>query len=73
MESVKREHVQMLGFVSMVIRNIEKCATNIEGPMQGWLGSVDKTFNKDLEELLSYIHIQLAIISSTEKAIETIT
>ena len=73
MEAVKREHVQMLGFVSMFIRAIEKCATNMEDLIQSCLGSVDESFTKDLEELLSYIHVQLATISSTERALETIT
>ena len=40
--------------------------------MQTCLGSVDEAFSKDLEELLSYIHIQLATISSTVRALETI-
>ena len=52
MEAVKREHVQMLGFVSMFTRTIEKCATNMEELMQFCLGSVDESFDKDLEELL---------------------
>ena len=71
-ETVKKEHVQMLGFVSMFIGAIEKCATNIEELLQSCLGSADESFNKDLE-LLSYIHVQLATISSTERALETIT
>ena len=69
MEAVKREHVKMLGFV----RAIEKCATNMEELLQSCLGSVDESFNKDMEELLSYIHVKLATISSTERALETIT
>ena len=73
MEAVKREHVKMLGFVSMFIRAIEKCATNMEELLQSCLGSVDESFNKDMEELLSYIHVKLATISSTERALETIT
>ena len=73
MEAVKGEHVQMLGLVSMFIRTIEKCATNMEELMQSCLGSVDESFNKDLEELLSYIHVQLATISFTERTLETIT
>ena len=57
----------------MFIRTIEKCATNMEDLMQAYLGSVDESFNKDLEELLSYIHVQLDNISSTERTMETIT
>ena len=39
----------MLGFVSLFIRTIEKCAANMEELMQSCLGSVDDSFNKDLE------------------------
>ena len=35
--------------------------------------TVDEAFAKDLEEWLSYVHIQLATISSTDRALETIT
>ena len=73
MDAVKREHVQMLGFVSMFIRAIEKCVTNMEDLLQSCFGSVDESFHEDLEEVLSYIHVQLATISSTERALETIT
>ena len=73
MESVKREHVQVLGFVSLFIRTIEKCATNMEELMQAALGSVDEAMVKDLEELLAYVRIQLATITSTERALETVT
>ena len=65
--------VQMLGFVSMFIRAIEKCGLNMEDLLQSCFGSVDESFHKDLEEVLSYIHVQLATISSTERALETIT
>ena len=30
MEVVKREHVQMLGFVSLFFKTLEKCASNME-------------------------------------------
>ena len=73
MEAVKREHVQMLGFVSMFIRAIEKCVTNMEDLLHSCFGSVDESFHKELEEVLSYIHVQLATISSTERALEIIT
>ena len=41
--------------------------------MQAALGSVDEAMVKDLEELLAYVRIQLAAISSTEQALETVT
>ena len=73
MESVKREHVQILRFVSLFIRTIEKCATNMEELMQAALGSVDEAMAKDLEEFLAYVRIQLSTISSTERTLETVT
>ena len=48
----------MLGYVSHFIRILEKCASNIEELKQACLGSVEENFNKDIEELLSYIQIQ---------------
>ena len=41
--------------------------------MQAALGSVDEALAKDLEELLAYVRIQLAKLSSTEHALETVT
>ena len=73
MKSVKREHVQILGFVSLFIRTIEKCATNMEELMQAALCSVDEAMVKDLEEFLAYVCIQLSTISSTERTLETVT
>ena len=66
-------HQINLPIVSMFIRAIEKCATNMEDLIQFYCGSVDESFHKDLEELLSYIHVQLATISSTERVLEMIT
>ena len=71
MESVKREHVQVLGFVSLFIRTIEKCATNMEDLMQAGLGSVDEAMVKDLEELLAYVRIQLATISLKRQKLDS--
>ena len=72
-ESGKCEHVQMLGYVSHFIRTLEKCVSNMEELLQAWVGSVDESFNKDIEELLSFIQIQFTAISSVEKALEPIT
>ena len=73
MASVKCEHVQMLDYVGHFIRTVEKCASNMEELLQEFVGSVDDSFNKNIEELLSHIQIQFIIISSIEKALETIT
>ena len=42
----------------------------MEDLIQSCLGSVDESLGKDLEELLTYIHVQLATIFSTERALE---
>ena len=73
MGSVNREHVQVLGCFSVFIRTIEKCATNMEELMQAALFSADEAMVKYLEELLAHVCIQLATISSTERALETVT
>ena len=48
MESVKREHVQVLGFVSHFIRALEKCASNMEDLLQSCVGNMDDSINKDV-------------------------
>ena len=72
MESVKRKHVQVLGFVSHFIRALEKCASNMKDLLQSCVGSVDDSLNKDIEELLSYIQLQYSTIASIERALETV-
>ena len=54
---------------NMFIRAIEKCATNVEDVLQSCFASMNETVHKDIEEALSYIHVQLATISSTERAL----
>ena len=39
-ESVKQEHIQMLGYGSLLIRTLEMCATNMEELLQACTGSV---------------------------------
>ena len=63
----------MLGFVSMFIRAIEICTINMGDLIQSCFSSVGESLHKDLEGLLGFIHVQLATISSTERALETIT
>ena len=72
MESVKREHVQVLGFVSHFIRALEKCASNMEDILQAGVVNMEDSFSKDIEELLSYIQMQYSTIASIERALETV-
>ena len=72
MESVKREHVQLLGFVSHFIRALEKCAFNMEDILQAGVVNMEDSFSKDIEELLSYIQLQYSTIASIERALETV-
>ena len=44
----------------------------MEELLQACVGSVEKNFNKDIEELLSYIHLQYSTIASIERALETV-
>ena len=68
MEAVKREHVQMLGFVSLFLKTLEKCASNKEEIIHSFH---DKS--KELEELLSFIQIQYSCLGSVDKALEMVT
>ena len=72
MESVKREHVQLLGFVSHYIRALEKCASNMGDILQAGVVNMEDSFSKDIEELLSYIQLQYSTIASIERALETV-
>ena len=72
MESVKREHVQVLGFVSHFIRALEKCASNMEDILQSGVANMEDSITKDIEELMSYIQLQYSTIASIERALETV-
>ena len=72
MESVKREHVQVLGFVSHFIRALEKCASNMEDILQSGAANMEDSLSKDIEELMSYIQLQYSTIASIERALETV-
>ena len=71
MEAVKREHVQMLGFVSLFLKTLEKCASNMEEIVHAFQWGEEKS--KELEELLSCIQIQYSCLGSVDKALEMVT
>ena len=56
MEAVKREHVQMLRFVSLFLKTLETCASNMEEIVYSLQWGDDKS--KELNELLSFFQIQ---------------
>ena len=53
MESFKREHVQVLWFVSHFIMALIKCSANMEELLQACVSSDNEKFNKDIE---GYFH-----------------
>ena len=71
MEAVKREHIQMLGFVSLFLKAWEKCAASIEDVVHS--SQLGDEMAKDLEEILSFIQIQYSCLGSVDKALEMVT
>ena len=73
-ESVNREHVQILSYVHFFLNAIEKVANKLETTMLGVKNSTrDQSVIKELESMLSGLHIQSSCISSIEKALENVT
>ena len=70
---VSQTLTHVLGFVSHFIRALEKCSTNMKELLQACVGSVDENFNKDIEELLSYIELQYSTIASIGRILEMVT
>ena len=60
MEAVKREHVQMLGFVSLFLKTLEKCASNMEEIINSLQFGDERC--KELEEFLGCIQIQYSCL-----------
>ena len=58
METVKREQVQILTFVSYFLRTLDKCASNVEELLPGVHSSVSEELAKEIEEMLSFLQIQ---------------
>ena len=71
MEAVKREHVQMLGFVSLFLKTLEKCAAGIEDIIQS--SQLGDERSKELDEILSFIQIQYSCLGSVDKTLEMVT
>ena len=72
METVKREQVQILTFVSYFLRTLDKSASNIEEILQGIHSSVSDEVAKEVEEMLSFLQIQFSCLNSLDKALETV-
>ena len=71
MKAVKREHVQMLGFVSLFPKTLEKCATDIEDIIHN--SQLGDERSKKLDEILSFIQIQYSCLGSVDKVLEMVT
>ena len=61
----------MLGYISLFIRILEKCAAYMEEVLQACSDSGNKNINKDIEKLFSCSQIQIKTILSVEE-LETI-
>ena len=72
MESVKREQVQILTFVSYFLRTLDKSASNIGEILQGIHSSVSDEVAKEVEEMLSFLQIQFSCLNSLDTALETV-
>ena len=72
METVKREQVQILTFVSYFLRTLDKCASNIENMLQGVHTSVSEEVAKEVDEMLRFLQIQFSCLNSLDKALETV-
>ena len=64
-------HVQMLGFVSLFLKTLEKCVASIEDIVHS--SQLGDKKSKDLEEILSFIQIQYSCLGSVDKALEMVT
>ena len=71
MEAVKREHVQMLGFVSLFFKTLKKCASNMEEIVHSFQWGEEKS--QEFKEMLSFIEIQYSCLGSVDKALEMVT
>ena len=74
LETVNREHVQILSYVHFFLNAIEKMTNKLETTMLGVKNSTrDHAVIKELDSMLSGLHIQFSCISSIEKALENVT
>ena len=74
LETVSREHVQILSYVHFFLNAIEKTANNLESTMLTLKSSTkDQAIIKELETMLSGLQIQFSCIASIEKALENVT
>ena len=74
LETVNREHVQILSYVHFFLNAIEKTANNLESTMLTLKSSTkDQAIIKELETMLSGLQIQFSCIASIEKALENVT
>ena len=69
LETVNREHLQILSYVHFFLNAIEKMTNKLETTMLGVKNSTrDHSVIKELDSMLSGLQIQFSCISSIEKA-----
>ena len=74
LETVSREHIQILSYVHFFLNAIEKTANKLESTMLSLKNSTkDQPIARALETMLSGLQIQFSCISSIEKALENVT
>ena len=74
LETVSREHIQILSYVHFFLNAIEKTANKLESTMLSLKNSTkDQAIARELETMLSGLQIQFSCISSIEKALENVT
>ena len=74
LETVSREHIQILSYVHFFLNAIEKMANKLESTMLSLKNSTkDQAIAKEFETMLSGLQIQFSCISSIEKALENVT
>ena len=73
LETVRREHVQILSYVHFFLNAIEIATTKLETMMLGVKNATrDQTVIKDLDSMLSGLQLQFSCISSVRKSSRTL-
>ena len=72
METLKREQVQILTFVSYFLRTLDKCASNIKDMLQCVYSSVSEEVAKEVDSMLRFLQIQFSCLYSLDKVLETV-
>ena len=73
METVKREHIQVLSYVNYFVQAIEKAALNMEHALQSFQSVMkDAGLAAEFDSLLNHLQIQFSCVSSLVMALENL-